>query len=502
MSLYTSDLKFPVAAAVPSAEPSAAPVAHSAPDPVPLVVDLDGTLIKTDLLVESVVRLLRRNLLYLILLPFWLIRGKQAFKGELAKRVNLDIALLPYHPDFLDYLRRQHAAGRTLVLATASHTLPARAVALHLGIFSQVLATDAERNLAGVHKLHALLALFGTKGFDYAGNASPDLAIWPCARRAILVNPERGIEARARGLTEVEAVFSDRKPLLKVIVRAIRVHQWLKNLLVFLPLIGAHAWGDPAAILLSLLAFAAFSLCASAIYLINDALDLDSDRAHSRKRFRPLAAGDFSLLAGGLLMPLLLAGGLAIGAVVSLNFLLVLLLYVLATCAYSFALKSYVLIDVLLLAALYTLRVIGGAAAIDVFPSFWLMALSMLLFTSLALVKRCAELESLRGNEKDSARGRDYHVFDLPNLTSLGTSTATGAAVILALYINSPDVAEHYRTPQALWLLCPLLMYWTGRMWLITGRGEMHDDPIIYSARDKPSWVVAGLGLLLILIAV
>ena len=498
MNPIASDVKLSVA----SAAAYAASVAHASADPVPLVVDLDGTLIKTDVLVESVVRLLRRNLLYLFLLPVWLVRGKQALKCELAKRVNLEAALLPYNPAFLDYLRGQHGAGRTLVLATASHTQPARAVAEHLGIFSQVLATDAERNLAGPQKREALLALFGAKGFDYAGNASPDLTIWPWARRAILVNPERGIEAKARVLTQVESVFSDRKPLLRVTVRAIRVHQWLKNLLVFLPLVAAHAWGDPASIVRSLLAFVAFSLCASAIYVINDALDLDSDRAHSRKRFRPLAAGDLSLLFGGFLVPLLLAGGLAIAAAVSINFLLVLLVYVLATCAYSFALKSYVLVDVLMLAALYTLRVIGGAAAIDVFPSFWLMALSMLLFTSLALVKRCAELESLRASQKDSARGRDYHVMDLPNLTSLGTSAATGAAVILALYINSPDVAVHYRTPQALWLLCPLLMYWTGRMWLITGRGGMHDDPIIYSAKDKPSWVVAGLGLLLILVAI
>jgi 4-hydroxybenzoate polyprenyltransferase len=387
------------------------------------------------------------------------------------------------------------------VLATASHSLPAQAVARHLGIFSQVLATDAERNLAGAKKRDALVALFGAQGFDYAGNARPDLAIWPWARRAIVVNPERGIEAGARSLTEVESVFSDRKPVVRVVLRAIRVHQWVKNLLVFLPLVAAHAWTDPTAIAHSLLAFAGFSLCASAIYLINDALDLDADRAHSRKRFRPLASGDLSLTAGAALALVLLVAGLGIGSLISSKFLLVLSAYVITTCAYSFALKSYVLIDVLLLAALYTVRVIGGAAAIAVMPTFWLMALSMLLFFSLALVKRCAELISLRVDDKPSVKGRDYHLSDLPQLTSLGVAASYGAVVILALYVHSPEVAIKYRHPQALWMLCPLLLYWTGRMWIVTGRGQMHDDPIIYSAKDRPSWIVVGLGLLMILLA-
>lgn len=469
---------------------------------VPLVVDLDGTLIKTDLLVESVIRLLHRNLLYIFLLPLWLLKGKAALKSELAKRVSLDASLLPFNEPFLAWLREQHASGRQLVLATASHCTPAAAVARHLGLFAQVFSTEPGVNLGGSNKKKVLVERFGAQGFDYAGNASPDLHIWPHARRAILVNPDRGIERKARRCADVEHVYVDRKSGPALVARAIRVHQWLKNLLVFVPMLAAHQWGNGGVLANVLLAFGAFSCSASAIYLVNDAFDLDSDRAHPRKKRRPMAAGDLPLTQAAALTVVLLAASLAMASTVSLHFVGMLLVYVVTTLAYSLWLKQYVLIDVMALGALYTLRVIAGAVAATVMPSFWLIAFSMFLFTSLALVKRCAELKSLELENKAVAKGRDYRVSDFGQLSSFGAAAGNGAIVVLAFYLNSPDVKEHYRNPAVLWLLCPLLMYWIGRMWVKAGRGEMNDDPIVYSVKDRASLVIALLAGLLVCAAI
>ena len=478
-----------------TAEP---PTRLGATNQVPLVVDLDGTLIKADLLMESVVRLLRINPLYVFLLPIWLLGGKAALKAELAKRVHLQVELLPFNQPFLAWLREQHAAGRKLVLATASHHEPAAAVARHVDIFDEVLGTGPGVNLGGHRKKDLLVERFGHQGFDYAGNAAPDLHIWPEARRAILVNPERGIERRARSVAQVDSVYTDRRAGVRMVARAIRVHQWLKNLLVFVALLASHTWNSSAALLHTVLAFGAFSMCASAIYLVNDALDLDSDRAHPRKRNRPLAAGDFGLPHAVLTMGVLLVAGFGMAAAVSLPFVGILLAYVVTTLAYSMWLKTYVLIDVMVLGALYTLRVIAGAIAITVLPSFWLIGFSMFLFTSLALVKRCAELKSLQLENKLAAKGRDYRVEDLAQLSSFGGACGIGAVVVFAFYINSPDIRDHYHNPAVLWMLCPVMLYWIGRMWVKAGRGEMHDDPIVYSVKDRASQVIGLIAALLV----
>jgi 4-hydroxybenzoate polyprenyltransferase/phosphoserine phosphatase len=464
---------------------------------VPLVVDLDGTLIKADLLMESVVRLLRANPLYVFMLPLWLLKGKVALKGEIARRVSLQVALLPFNRPFLDWLRAQHAAGRTLVLATASTQELAEAIARHLGIFGQVFGSADGVNLGGRRKRDLLVARFGAQGFDYAGNAAPDLHIWPDARRAILVNPDRGVERRARRVARVDSVMVDRRGGPLMLVRAIRAYQWLKNLLVFVALLASHTWSSGVAVLDTLLAFAAFSMCASAIYLVNDAFDLDADRAHPRKRNRPMAAGDLGLPQAALAMAVLLALGFGIAACVSAPFTGVLLLYVVTTLAYSLWLKKRILIDVMVLGALYTLRVIAGAVAIAVQPSFWLIAFSMFLFTSLALVKRCAELKRLALENRPAAAGRDYRVSDLEQLNSFGAAAGNGAVVVLAFYINSPDVRAHYHNPAVLWMLCPLLMYWIGRTWIKVGRDEMHDDPIVFAFKDRTSQVIGLVAALL-----
>lgn len=326
--------------------------------------------------------------------------------------------------------------------------------------------------------------------FDYAGNARVDLKIWPHARHAIVVNPESGVEDAARRTANVQHVFDNSIHSPLRYLKAMRVHQWIKNLLMFVPLLTAHVWNDTTAVIHALLAFLAFGLCASSVYLLNDLLDLPSDRAHPRKRMRPFAAGDIPLLHGLWLMPVLLLAGIAVAATLPKLFLVSLLVYLAFTLAYSMYLKAYVLIDVMVLAGLYTLRVISGAFAIEVKTTFWLLAFSMCVFLSLALVKRCSELISLAKINRARASGRDYSVDDLSFLSSMGTASGYLSVLVLALFINSPEVAARYARVEILWLLCPLVLYWVSRLWMKTMRGEMDDDPIVFTLRDRGSRLV------------
>lgn len=461
---------------------------------LPLVVDLDGTLIKSDLLVEGFFALIRLNFFYLFLTPFWLLKGKPYLKEQIFNRVMIDPQRLPYHTSFLAYLKEQAQSGRELFLATAAHERAAQRVAEHLGIFRGVLASTGSVNLAGTRKLQALLETCGEKRFDYAGNAQIDLQLWPHARNAILVNPHPGVEKAARELGRVQAVFREGQPVIASWLKAIRPHQWFKNLLVFVPLLTAHAWLDPAAVERTLLAFVAFCLCASSVYLVNDLLDLPADRAHPRKRFRPLASGDLSPLHGTVASLVLLAAGLFVATLVSPPFAWITVGYLAITTAYSLMLKRYVMMDVIVLAGLYTVRVIAGIAAIAVEPSFWLLAFSMFIFLSLALVKRCTELNTLLKTNRSETSGRDYRVSDLHYLHGMGTASGYLAVLVLALYINSAEMRAQYSHPYYLWLLCPMVLYWISRIWLKTGRDEMHDDPLIFAMKDKGSlYAIAGM---------
>jgi 4-hydroxybenzoate polyprenyltransferase len=456
----------------------------------PLYVDVDGTLLRTDLLAESFFALVKRNLLYLFLIPFWLLRGRAWLKQQIAERVTIDVDVLPYHTEFLDYLRNEAGQGRELYLATASNEKFARAIADHLGCFTGVLASDAHGNLKGRHKLAAMLERHGEGGFDYAGNAAVDLKIWPHAREAILVAPRRGVLRVAQLQGNVTHVFSDRGTGPITYLHAIRVHQWLKNLLLFVPILTSHQWSDMTTISNALLGFAAFSLCASSVYLLNDLLDLPADRRHPNKRRRPFAAGTIPLVNGALLMLLLLGAGISIGYQLSGLFFGILLLYLVITLSYSLYLKSVAIVDVVLLAGLYTLRIIAGAAAIAVIPSFWLLAFSMFIFYSLALVKRCSELDTVKRMQGEAAWGRNYMVSDMGVLFSMGIASGYSSALVLALFINSPDVVERYSHPQGLWLLCPTIIFWVSHIWLKAARGEIHDDPLVFAIVDRGSQLV------------
>ncbi|WP_310447389.1 UbiA family prenyltransferase [Thiobacillus sp.] len=467
---------------------------HPTPPTTPLFVDLDGTLTPTDTLLEGAFALIRKQPSSLLKLPFWLLRGRAALKANIARDTRIDAANLPYHASLLDYLREQRAGGRRIYLATASHQQTADAVANHLELFDGVIASDASSNLKGRTKLAAIQSMAGGD-FAYAGDAAADLPIWQQAQAAILVGTSPKVGAEVRLHTPVEAEFSHPRADLRVWLRALRIHQWLKNLLIFVPLLTAFSFFDLGKLGAALLAFVSFSLAASATYLLNDLWDLDNDRVHPRKRSRPFASGRLGIPQGLGAAALMLTAALAMAGSVSGGFLAMLLVYLVATSAYSWRLKQYVLIDVLTLSLLYTLRILAGAVAINVATSPWLLAFSVFLFLSLALIKRCSELISLEQLGQTTTRGRDYRVSDQQVLTPLGVAAALSAVVIFGLFITTPDTTQHYTQPQLLWFTGVGLIYWLARLWIKTVRGEMHDDPIIFALKDFGSQVTIAIML-------
>jgi 4-hydroxybenzoate polyprenyltransferase/phosphoserine phosphatase len=462
----------------------------------PLVVDLDGTLLRGDLLLETASAYVTAHPLECWRPLAWLLRGKVHLKGRLADCVDCRLATLPYNSDVLAWLTSERQAGRRLVLATASHRRLADEVATHLGIFDEVLATEGETNLKATAKRDALVARYGKGGFDYVGNDSADLAVWAAAKRAWLVEPSWGLEARARRVVQVIGVFdSGLAGRLRAWAKALRLHQWVKNLLVFVPLFTAHLLGSPEDVKAAFLAFILFSICASSAYVLNDVIDVRDDREHPRKRMRPFASGELSLLAGWTCAPILAICAFAAAyLLLPIRFLAALAGYYLLTLAYSFFLKKIAMLDVVTLACLYTLRLIAGAATIAVPMSFWLLAFSMFIFASLALIKRYTELRVVSERKaEEKAWGRGYYADDRETLASLGASAGYLSVMVLALYIQDPATIMLYSHPRVIWLACPLLAYWIGRIWLIARRGQMHDDPVVFAIKDRVSWLVGAL---------
>lgn len=461
----------------------------------PLVVDLDGTLIRTDMLVESASQFLIQHPLQFFKPLLWLLRGKTVLKTELAQRVQLDASALPYNTDVLDWLRAEKQAGRRLVLATASHRLLAEQVAQHLQLFDEVLATEGETNLKSSAKAQALVSRFGEGGFDYVGNDWPDLQVWAKAHTAHVVDAPASLLSRAQAQGPVGQVFDSAMPSkLMAMLKAMRLHQWMKNMLVFVPLMAAHQYADVQRDVLALMAFVIFSLTASSVYLLNDMVDVQDDRHHKRKRHRPFASGALSLIMGWVAWPALLIVAAALSVLfMPMLFTASLAVYFVLTLAYSLLLKQLAVVDVLTLAGLYTLRLIAGAAAVGVAASFWLLLFSMFIFLSLALIKRYSELKSARdAGQTGVLRGRGYEPDDLELVSSLGGSSGFIAVLVLALYIQDGQAAQFYAMPQLIWLACPVMLFWISRAWLIAHRGRMHDDPIVFALKDKVSWGVGA----------
>ena len=463
-------------------------------DSSPLVVDLDGTLLRSDLLLETGLLFLRDQPYRAWLLLGWLALGKSQLKESLALATRLDVVHLPYDERVLAMIRHAKAQGRRIVLATASHANLAEAVAGHLGLFDEVLATTTHDNLAGARKRDMLVDRFGRGGFDYAGNSQDDIVVWHAARTAHVVNAPAAVLRRARSHGNVGEVIEDtRRPWAHWQV-ALRLHQWLKNLLVFVPLLAAHRVTDPQAWASTLWAFLAFGLCASSVYILNDLLDLQDDRHHPRKRRRSFAAGDLPLSSGIAAAPLLLVTAFALSWwQLPPAFTAVLATYYASTLAYSLYLKRHMVVDVITLAGLYTVRIVAGVAAISTEVTFWLLAFSMFIFLSLALVKRYADLKGLEAQgHEGQIRGRGYRIDDQSIVGSLGAAAGFSAVLVLALYVQDPATAALYRHPWVLWLVCPLMLAWICRVWVLAHRGTMHDDPVVFAIKDRIS-LLTGL---------
>ena len=460
--------------------------------PCPLVVDLDGTLLKSDVLYLSFFSYSKRNVPYVLVPLVWLLQSKALLKSKLAEHAPIDVTVLPYDEKVLSFLKKEKEKNRNIVLATASHITYATQIAEHLGLFDTVMATDSKVNLSSHKKQKALVAKFGEKGFDYIGNSRADLVIWQSARKAYLVNPERGVEQRAKKNGNVEKVFISRKHALQTWLKALRPHQWLKNLLIFIPLLAAHEFTNLPLATQALLAFLFFSLCASSAYLLNDLVDLEDDIHHSRKKHRPLTSGDLSIKAGAISIPLLFLAAFT-GSLLMLpwQFTASLGVYYTLTLLYSFLMKRIAALDIISLAVLYTMRIIAGSFACGLVPTFWILAFSMFLFLSLALVKRYAELhDACEKGKTEKTKGRGYFPGDLGIISSLGTASGYLSVMVLALYIQDAKTLTLYSNPEIIWLACPLLLYWISRIWILTHRGHMHDDPVLFAVKDKTSLIV------------
>jgi 4-hydroxybenzoate polyprenyltransferase/phosphoserine phosphatase len=449
----------------------------------PLVVDLDGTLTPTDTLIESILQLIKEHPATLLKFPVWLLKSRAWFKSRIAERVSFSAASLPINQPLLEYLENEKAGGRRIILATAAHRSIAEAVAGRFDLFDSVLASDATRNLKGREKLKAIKALVGGD-FGYAGDSSADLPIWAEAKGAVLVGASARIAKKVRSHTPIEREFPRKSPGVMLWLRAIRLHQWMKNLLLFIPVLTAFSFFDLHKDLLCVVAFFSFSLAASGTYILNDIWDLGNDRGHPRKCRRPFASASLSIPAGIFAAVLLLGTACILAATVSKGFFAMLSCYVVLTTAYSLVLKHYVLVDVMLLSMLFTWRVLSGAVATEIKTSSWLLAFSMFLFFSLALVKRCSELVSLRQAGRKETEGRDYRVGDLVVLWPLGIGSALCAMVVFGLFISAPETMERYAGAHILWLVAMGMIYWLSRLWIKTARGEMHDDPLVYAVRD------------------
>lgn len=463
---------------------------------IPLCVDLDGTLLATDTLWESIFLLLKTKPFISLRFPFWLYQGRAYFKHQLAQQVTLPVATLPYRQEVLAFLRQQQAQGCPIVLATGAHERIAHAVAEHLKLFSAIVATDAKTNRVGVRKQEALRQQFGI--YDYMGDSLTDLPVLEAARRPFLVAPSRAL--RRKIVCPPEHVFLAPQSSRFIWLKVLRPQQWVKNSLIFLPLIAAHQFLDISKWLHAGIAFCTFSTAASAGYVLNDLLDLTADRQHPTKKNRPFAAGQLPIQYG---LPLF-AGLVALSLLsaiygVSNSFFWLVVLYLLLTLTYSWYFKQKSVIDVLILAGLYTQRILAGGVATDIAISAWLMGFSMFLFTSLAFLKRYLEL-NLATLSEDVKQNRGYWVADREMIATTGLISGYLAVLVLALYINDETSQLLYRSPFVLWFICPLLLYWITRIWLLAHRQQLIDDPIQFALQDTVSWVTVSCagGLLLL----
>ncbi|MGQ0532768.1 MAG: UbiA family prenyltransferase [Caulobacteraceae bacterium] len=454
---------------------------------LPLAVDLDGTLIHADTFFESILAFLGAQPLCAVPLALSFTKGRAHVKRELADYAPKPDEL-PYDERVLAWLREEKAKGRTLALATATDRKIAEAIAAHVGLFDDVFASDGVTNLKSARKAEALAAAY-PQGFVYAANEMADLKVWEKAKAAVVVNADAHLVERARAIAPVERVVADERDVRAALEQALRPRQWVKNVLVFIPLIAAQGWSDTVGWSNALLAFFALCCAASSVYLFNDAFDIPADRRHPRKRHRPFASGALSPARGLVVAAGLAAAALLVGWVAGLAEYTA--LYLTLSVLYTVWLKRLVIADIFVLASLYGLRVLLGGEASGHPASSWMLAFCGFFFLSLALVKRVTEIEGAPENIR-----RGYQLADAPVLKALGIASAFAASLVLALYVQSDVAMRTYSAPAWLWVLPAASIFWLCRVWLMTGRGEMPDDPVVHAVSDRVSLIVAFVAAL------
>ncbi len=463
-----------------------------------LVVDLDGTLVRTDMLFETFWSSASLDWRIFFSAASALSKGRAQLKRLLAETGQIDIDLLPYNQRVIDYIQDWRAMGGKAVLVTASDQLLADKIAAHLDLFDDVHGSDGNHNLKGRHKAAFLTERYGQGNFAYIGDHTADLPVWQHAGKAVTIDAPDALIAKVDKLGLPTEHLVSRPRSIKPYLKELRPQQWLKNVLIFVPMLAGHQIAA-ATILQSTLAFVAFCCVASSVYVLNDLLDLSADRAHPTKRHRPFASGAIPMTHSVWIAVVPVALGLVIAAFLGTQFLAVMLVYYILTFAYSMWLKRTVIIDICVLAGLYTLRIFAGSAATSIPISDWLLEFSLFFFLALATVKRHAELVDCAACGKSMAPGRGYHVNDLPIVSQLGTAAGLVSVMILALFFHSPSVAEAYSSPKILWGSSVVLLYWLARVQMITHRGGMNDDPIVFALKDRVSWVclIAIIGFVL-----
>lgn len=457
-----------------------------------LAVDLDGTLLNSDMLLETFWNAASQDWGSAIGAVRALSKGKAALKAELTEASDVDVTTLPYNTDVLDYIALWKADGGKVALVTATNQKIADDIAAHLGIFDAVHGSTDDTNLKGETKAAFLTETYGAQGFAYMGDTDADLPVWAAATEIVTVNAPKALRSKAEALsgdiTHLGRDSIDIKPYIK----ALRPHQWVKNILVFVPIFLAHQL-DMVTLFMGLLGFVAFSLTASSVYVINDLLDLDADRVHPRKCKRPFAAGTVPIRHGTGMAAGFLGAGALLSLIVGPVFLLVLALYFAATTGYSFYFKRRMVIDICVLSGLYTMRIIAGGVAAGIGLSVWLLAFSVFFFFALAAIKRQAELVDNAKAGKLAPSGRGYRVDDLAIVSQMSIASGYVSVMVLALYINSPSVSLLYGSPPVLWGICLVLLFWLSWVAMVTHRGEMHDDPIVYAVKDRISRICGFL---------
>ncbi|MFY8160537.1 MAG: UbiA family prenyltransferase [Candidatus Kapaibacteriota bacterium] len=470
---------------------------------IPLCCDLDETLIKTDCFFEAISYLIKTNPLYILYFPIWAIKGLPNFKQEVFKRAKIDVKTLPYNYEVIDFLKEQKANGHKIVLATATPQFIADEVEEYLGIFDKVLGSTDKLNLKSHNKANKLVELYGENGFDYIGDSLADINVWKRADKAYLVAKSDYSVNKILKSISVEKIIYKYDNYAGLLIKELRILQWIKNLILIIPLILAHKIADVDLLFNSTIAFFSFSFVASAVYILNDLSDLTSDRQHRSKKYRPFASGHLRLQYAFVLVPTLLIVSFVLSFLfLNINFSIILLFYFVITSLYSLYIKKIAILDILILASLYAIRIFAGGIATNIYLSPWLIGFTLFMFLSLAIVKRFTELNYLKMENIQKTIGRGYTVDDISLLRTMGISSGFLSIMVLVLYLNSEEVKVLYSTPSLLWALAPLLLYWVMNLWLIAERGKMTDDPVVFAAKDKSSYIVSLLIAFIIYLAV